>query len=256
MTGRTRLSGASERAKSPMIVHSSAAGTLRGCVALAVSALLAALVLLLGCGSARYQYVTNKDAGTFLKIPSSWQHQPMPGPAFVGIDARNISPEAARTLASREWVVGIDAASRFDDKNLLLPDAAQPKGFVQVRQLLPEEAATLSTNDLRNQLVSIDQEIQAQEVAVRQDPQRARLAPEFLLLVDDPVHQGGGVHGVHLVYQLHLGTGLVTVDQTSLLDRDQTRLYQLVFACSSWCYDRHRAEIQKVQTSFTIKPIT
>ncbi|WP_239310042.1 MULTISPECIES: hypothetical protein [unclassified Frankia] len=230
--------------------------TLRGRVALVVPALLAAVVLLAGCGSARYQYVTNKDAGTFLKIPSAWQHQLMPGPAFIGIDTRNVSPEAARTLATREWVVGIDAAPKFDDRNLLLPDAADPKGFVQVRQLLPEEAATLSTNDLRNQLVSIDQEIQAQEEAVRQNPERARLEPEFLLLAEDLVHREGGVHGLHLVYQLHLGTGLVTVDQTSLLDRDQTRLYQLVFACSSWCYDRHRVEIQKVQTSFTIKPIT
>ncbi|WP_131747832.1 hypothetical protein [Frankia sp. Cppng1_Ct_nod] len=229
---------------------------LRERVLAVVSVLLAALLLLAGCGSARYQYVTNKGAGTFLKIPTSWRHQVLFGPAYIGIDARNVSPEAARVLASREWLVGIDAAAKFDDKNLLLPDATQPKGFVQVRQLLPEEAATLSTNDLRNLFVSIDQEEQAQVEAVRTDPQGARLAPHFLLFADEVVHKGGGVHGVHLVYQLRLNNGLVTFDQTSLLDQDQTVLYQLVFACSSWCYAEHGAEIQKVQTSFTIKPIT
>ncbi|SBW27282.1 hypothetical protein FDG2_5253 [Candidatus Protofrankia californiensis] len=230
--------------------------TLRGRVMPAVPALLAAVVLLVGCGSARYEYVTNKDAGTFLKIPSAWQQHPMLGPAFVGIDARNVSPEAARLLASREWVVGIDAAAKFDDKNLLLPDAPEPKGFVQVRQLLPEEAATLSTNDLRNLLVSIEDAEQEQAEQVRQDPEGARLSPHFLLLTDESVHKEGGVHGVHLVYQLRVDTGLVTIDQTSLFDQDQTMLYQLVFACSSWCYDQHGAQIHQVQTSFTIKPIT
>ncbi len=221
-----------------------------------VSALLAAIVVLAGCGSGRYEYVTNKGAGTFLKIPSSWQHQPMLGPAFVGIDARNVSPDAARVLASREWVVGIDAAAKFDDKNLLLPDAPEPKGFVQVRQLLPEEAATLSTNDLRNLLISIDDAEREQTEEIRRDPEGARLAPHFLLLTDEAVRKDGGVHGVHLIYQLRVDTGLVTIDQTSLFDRDQTMLYQLVFACSAWCYDKHGAQINQVQTSFTIKPIT
>ncbi|WP_374121966.1 hypothetical protein [Frankia sp. AiPa1] len=215
----------------------------------------AAVVLLAGgCGSPSYQYVTNKKDGAYLRVPNSWDHQEMPGPALFGIDARNVSPEMLQGLMSREWVVGIDAGARFDATRLLVPDAVQPKGFVQVRHLLPEEANAVSTNDLRNFVLSVDDAQAAQEQAVRQDPYGARLSPSFLLLTDEVVHKKAGVHGVHLVYQVKTDAGLVTIDQTSLLDSGQTMLYQLILACSSLCYAQHGAQISDVARSFTIEP--
>ncbi|MEX5633225.1 hypothetical protein [Parafrankia sp. FMc2] len=214
-------------------------------------ALLAAVV---GCGSPSYQYVTNKKDGAFLKVPAGWTHQEMPGPALFGIDARTVSPEMLRGLMSREWVVGLDAAEKFDETSLFVPDAPLPKGFVQVRHLLPEEARAVSTNDLRNFVVSVDDAVAAQEEAVRRDPYGARMAPNFLLLADEAVAQDEGVHGVHLVYQVATAAGLVTIDQTSLLDQNQTVLYQLVLACSALCYAQHGGQIGEVTGSFTIKP--
>jgi len=222
-----------------------------------LTALLAASVLLfsvVSCGSSGYEYVTNKDDGAFLKIPREWNHQEMPGPALFGIDARTVSPEMLRGLMSREWVVGIDAAETFDETSLFVPDAPVPKGFVQVRHLLPEEANAISTNDLRNFVVSIDEAVAAQEEAVRRDPYGARLSPSFLLLADERVQQDSGVHGVHLIYQVATTAGLVTIDQTSLLDQNQTVLYQLVLACSALCYAQHGEQINEVTSSFTIKP--
>ncbi|EIV96048.1 hypothetical protein FraQA3DRAFT_5909 [Frankia sp. QA3] len=213
-----------------------------------------AVLLVGGCGSPSYEYVTNKKDGAFLRVPNEWNHQEMPGPALFGIDARNVSPEMLRGLMSREWVVGIDAAQRFDDSRLLVPDATLPKGFAQVRHLLPEEANAVSTNDLRNFVLSVDDAVAAQEKAVRQDPYGARLTPDFLLLADEVVHKKDGVHGVHLVYQVQTDAGLVTIDQTSLLDNGQTVLYQLILACSSLCYAQHADQIGDVAKSFTIEP--
>ena len=180
----------------------------------------------------------------------------MTGPALFGIDARDVSPEALRDLAEREWLVGIDGGTSFDTTALVVPDAGRPKGFVQVRSLLPEEAAAISTNDLRNLFIDVEAAEAAQREANRTDPYGSRLAPAFDLLVDEASRRDGGVHGVHLVYQLATEQGLVTVDQTSLLDQDQTVLYQLVLACAASCYDAYAAEVAEVRTSFTIMPTT
>ncbi|WP_235497657.1 MULTISPECIES: hypothetical protein [unclassified Frankia] len=227
---------------------------LRSGPVLVIAAVVALLAGAAGCGSPSYQYVTNKKDGAFLKVPAGWTHQEMPGPALFGIDARNVSPEMLRTLMSREWVVGLDASEKFDETSLFVPDAALPKGFVQVRHLLPEEARSVSTNDLRNFVVTVDDAVAAQEEAVRRDPYGARLAPSFLLLRDESVSRDAGVHGVHLIYQVATAAGLVTIDQTSLLDQNQTVLYQLVLACSALCYAQHGVQISEVTGSFTIKP--
>jgi hypothetical protein len=225
----------------------------RGAVVPLVLAAVIALVST-GCGSPRYEYVTDKKAGVFLKVPNGWNHQQLSTPVLLGIDARNVSPEMYAALSQREWVTGIDAARTFDQTRLLAPDGPVPKGFVQVRTLLPEEANAMSTNDLRDLVLSIDDAQAAQAQAIKRDPMGARLAPAFQLLVDESVKRDGGVHGVHLVYQISTATGLVTFDQTSLLDRDQTMLYQLVLACSALCYVEHGSDIDVVQSSFTIKP--
>jgi hypothetical protein len=215
---------------------------------------VAVAVGLTGCGKPDYTYVTNADSGTYLRIPTDWHAQPMPGPAQFGIDARDISPGANRDLAEREWLVGIDAGPTFDDSALVVPDATRPKGFVQVRTLLPEEAADVSTNDLRNLFVDVEAAVAEQREAVRGNPYGARLAPGFELLVDDVDRLPDGVHGVHLVYQFATVQGLVTVDQTSLLDQDQTVLYQLVLACTAQCYDDWAADVERVRSSFTVVP--
>jgi hypothetical protein len=228
--------------------------TVRVCVAATLPAVLGLVLVLAGCGSSSYDYVTNKKAGTFLKVPKDWSNFRQLGPVFVGIDAKQLSPEAASALASREWVVGLDANTPPDQKRLLVADSGEPKGFVQVRELLPEEAEQLSTADLRNQIIDLTAAEQAQQQAVTKDPQAARIAPQFLLLSNEDVHKAAGIHGVHMVYQVRTEAGLATVDQTSLLDRDQTRLYQLIIACTARCYATKRGDVERVQSSFTIKP--
>ncbi|WP_311446581.1 hypothetical protein [Frankia nepalensis] len=200
--------------------------------------------------------MTNKSAGVYAKLPDGWSQVQIQDPQLLGIDAREMSPDMYIALSQRQWMTKLDASGSTEPTSALAPDAQLPNGFLQVRQLLPEEANTISTNSLRDLLVSVDAAVAAQEEAIRQDPINARLRPAFLLLVDEVVKKDGGVHGVHLVYQVATTAGLATIDQTSLLDRDQTVLYQLVLTCTAWCYLQNRPDVSEVLNSFTIKPAT
>jgi hypothetical protein len=198
--------------------------------------------------------VTNKAAGVYVKVPDGWSHVQIQDPQLLGIDARQMSPDMYVALSQREWMTKLDASGSTQPTSALAPDSAQPNGFLQVRQLLPEEAKTISTDSLRNLLVSIDDAEAAQEAAVKQDPVGARLKPAFLLLADETVKKANGVHGVHLIYQLSTAAGLAEIDQTSLLDQDQTVLYQLVITCTALCYAQNSPAVDKMLNSFTIKP--
>ena len=223
----------------------------------AVAGALAGLLLLVSaCGNASNKYVVNKSAGVYVKVPESWSHVRIQDPSLLGIDSRQLSPDEYLALASREWMTTLDASGNRKPTTALAPDADVPNGFLQVRQLLPEEAKTISTDSLRNLLVSVDDAQAAEVEAVAKDPVNARLKPAFLLLTDDTVKKADGVHGVHLVYQLSTAAGLATIDQTSLLDRDQTVLYQLVLTCTALCYFQYTSAVARVTSSFTIKSTT
>lgn len=189
-------------------------------------AVVGVLVLTSACSSASNKYVTNKAAGVYVKVPEGWSHVQIQDPQLLGIDARQMSPDMYVALSQREWMTKLDASGSTQPTSALAPDSQQPNGFLQVRQLLPEEAKTISTDSLRNLLVSVDDAQAAQDAAIKQDPIGARLHPAFLLLADETVKKADGVHGVHLIYQLSTSAGLAEIDQTSLLDQNQTVLYQ------------------------------
>lgn len=217
-------------------------------------AVVGVLLLTSACGSASNKYVTNKSAGVYVKVPEGWSHVQIHDPQLLGIDARQMSPDMYVALSQREWMTKLDASGSTKPTTALSPDAEQPNGFLQVRTLLPEEAKTISTDSLRNLLVSIDDAEATQEAAIKKDPVGARLSPAFLLLADETVRKPNGVHGVHLVYQLSTAAGLAEIDQTSLLDQNQTVLYQLVLTCTALCFAQNSPAVVKVQNSFTIKP--
>jgi hypothetical protein len=207
------------------------------------------------CGSASDKYVTNKPAGVYVKLPDGWSQARVQEPLLIGLDARELSPEMYAVLRQIDWLTGIDASGN-EKPDVFNPAAEQPNGFVQVRQLLPEEAKSISTNNLRDLVVPIDESQAAQDELVRKDPVSARLKPAFLLILEESVKKSNGVHGVHLVYQLSTSTGLVTFDQTSLLDSQQTVLYQLVMTCTALCYAQYGSSVSSVQRSFTVNPAT
>lgn len=217
-------------------------------------AVVGVLVLTSACSSASNKYVTNKAAGVYVKVPEGWSHVQIQDPQLLGIDARQMSPDMYVALSQREWMTKLDASGSTQPTSALAPDSQQPNGFLQVRQLLPEEAKTISTDSLRNLLVSVDDAQAAQDAAIKQDPIGARLHPAFLLLADETVKKADGVHGVHLIYQLSTSAGLAEIDQTSLLDQNQTVLYQLVITCTALCYAQNSPAVDKVLSSFTIKP--
>jgi len=219
----------------------------------AAAAVAGVLLMTSACGSATDKYVTNKSAGVYVKLPDGWSQARVQEPLLIGLDARELSPEMYSLLRQIDWLTSIDASGN-EKPNVLNPAAEAPNGIVQVRQLLPEEAKGISTNDLRDLVVSIDQSQAAQDQLVQQDPVNARLKPAFLLILDEQVKKANGVHGVHLIYQISTSAGLVTFDQTSLLDSQQTVLYQLVLTCTALCYAQYSPSVTSVQHSFTVNP--
>ena len=59
----------------------------------------------------------------------------------------------------------------------------------------------------------------------------------------------------HLVrYELTMADGgVMTIDQTMLLDQATTKLYALIVSCSSICYERNSGDIKKVVDSWTVR---
>jgi hypothetical protein len=51
-----------------------------------------------------------------------------------------------------------------------------------------------------------------------------------------------------------LSPDYVTVNQTSLVDPDTSRIYYIVLLCSAECYDRNRSAIESIVDSWTVLP--
>ena len=69
----------------------------------------------------------------------------------------------------------------------------------------------------------------------------------------DPVTFDGGFHGNHLVARMPKGKASVTVNQIAVLDQDTSKVYALVVACSTACYNRQQSKIEKIVDSWTVK---
>ena len=64
----------------------------------------------------------------------------------------------------------------------------------------------------------------------------------------------GGFHGSHLVANLTMSDGgVMTIDQTLLLDQATTKLYALIVSCSSVCYEQNSEDIKQVVDSWTVR---
>jgi hypothetical protein len=47
--------------------------------------------------------------------------------------------------------------------------------------------------------------------------------------------------------------GVITIDQTVLLDQATTKVYVLIVSCSSVCYEQNSKQIKQVVDSWTVR---
>jgi hypothetical protein len=212
--------------------------------ALLVTAVLAVMTLLAGCGAPQYTYVTNSADRTYVKMPTTWR--PIDKKALD--DAIGLDP----TLTDQErglWLEGYDADSAPSPLHLFGPSASAPAAFVSVQQIPESARGQFSLDKLRDLFYPVSP---AARQAAEMDPTSG--LTDFALISDNVLTPGHGLHGVHSVFRYKMGDGpLQMIDQTAYLNDDASKLYMFFVRCSTECYQQRQSEIGNVVSSFTVR---
>lgn len=181
------------------------------------------------CGGTGYRYVESRSNGAYFKIPEEWH--------LLGRDDI-LEPNSAAAKVI-PFITAFDGAPQPSGEHDL--DSDHPFGLAQVRLLTDAESDSFSLASLRNQLVKIDEIIDADESKVD-----LLAAPEAITLSD-------GTRGSRLVYTVHADTRSFSVDQTGLVDPTTRKVYFFIIGCEASCFQANRATITEIADSWTIK---
>jgi hypothetical protein len=201
-----------------------------------------ALVLgLTGCGESSKLYPASKSEGVFFSVPTNWKA--LSTASLNKYEKESTEPEGAARQALVKWQIAyttnkkLKAAEVF---NLTAP--TKPLAFARVRDLENSEINSVSYNTLRDVIVPVTQIIEGD------DPS----APDFQILVDQEVVQKGA-RGVQTVYSFSIDGKEQTINQTSLMANDRTKLYIFVVRCTTECYNKNKKKIEEIVSSFTVE---
>ena len=201
--------------------------------------LVLATAFLTACGAfeqSGYQFVRNPSTGTYLKVPDDWTvhgHRDVTG--FLD----RIGKTPAGFSQSVPFVTTFGASDELVEYPFD-PLGTRPAGIVQVRLLAPQERDEISFATMRDELVSIEEGLEAGQVEV---------------LSREEVRRGDDARGERLRYVItdpETGEQFV-IDQTTLLDERTEKLYLLAVGCQALCFDRNEDEIDEVVSSLIIK---
>ena len=194
---------------------------------------VAAAALLAACGLERsgYQFVRSPSTGTYLKVPSDWK-------VFDQEAVEADQPQEERPGADVRFLSVLDGDASPSLRHDLANDA--PLGIVRVRDLPPEERDVTSFATAREDFFPQLNALVSNKLA------RVRSSEEVVR---------AGAHGQRIVFTVPDDESgeMLTVDQTTLVDRRAGRIYLLVVACTTACYERNQGDIDAVATSLTIK---
>lgn len=223
----------------------------------AVTGVVVGVLLLAACAPPKFRYVHSSDRTTYLKVPRQWAV--FDEQDLLDLDARVAEARGRpQTAADRqiadliEWRMGFDADPRPSVVHLL-GDGRAPAVQVTVRRLLADERDKFNMASLRNSVVPYDQLVDEYLQIVQSDPDRLK-NPDFRPLRPPETLNLKGMRGVRLVYNLRLSRGTVyTIDQTSIVDGETTKLHQLLVIAPADDYVAMRGTLQEIVDSFTVK---
>ncbi len=109
-------------------------------------ALLTAVLALTACGS-DYQYVSNRDAGAYFKVPESWEVYETDD--LLRVEDGGMSDDEVDDRSESLWVRGFDAAEEPAPDHVLDATATSPRGYAEVRLLSASERDALDYSELR-----------------------------------------------------------------------------------------------------------
>ena len=198
-------------------------------------AALAAAALVAGIGASGcveasgFQYVSNRSAGAFVRMPEDWEV----------FDDREVR-EAFGDLESHEWVVAFDAnpKPKIDRFATLDADSPHPSGMVQVIHLDEERRDSFAIEELRSALVDV--EAGADDGSVTD------------LEVDDVSPKGFEGERVRFTYVKPDGSRY-RIAQTGLVDADLSTVYLFAVGCEEQCFAKHQSEIDELVTSWKVR---
>lgn len=210
---------------------------------LLTAVVVGAAVLLAACGQTSYTYVKNSGDKTYLKLPRSWEV----------LDAKpQVAP--SDTLPA-PWQQVFDAAEPASLEHTTVYDTDQVTGRLTVFYVGAGEADSLSTEGLRTAISPL----KADPISLTDEANAAKGR-----LLDFKIEaRKGGLRGSRVVYELVDSTGSQFVlDQTSLIDPkpytnpkgngSMFKIYALSLHCKTACYEKSKAEINDVVTSWTV----
>jgi hypothetical protein len=242
----------------------------------AVAAVISVSFLLGGCASSGaagggYDYMRNANERTAFRLPQGWTTYDE-----ATVLGQSGAPQGDVADPIR-WLVGIDGDPAPSVSHVLNGDDVStdyPQGIAMVQDLSFAERDDMSVKALRNYIFPVDQLIQDDNNAV-------------VVSYDDEVLDGG-LRGVHMVVSFReavlaaarqaaadpsapsidsdvlqrsllggggtavLTPGFVEFDQYTVVDQSTHKLYLMILACTSECYQRNRATIEDTVNSWTV----
>jgi len=189
------------------------------------------------CSSTGYHYVKNSDDRTYFKVPDAWKL--FDEEQVLKAYAKDLSPRQRAAERDTSWQVVFDASPKPSLEHLGDPKAKHPNGIAVVRELSFDDADSLSLGSLRNLFYDVDNAVQNQMGEI---------------IAYEPLELDGGFHGFHLVADVDIQNGgVVTLDQTTLVDQATSKVYTLLVTCDSNCYDDNVDQIERVVDSWTVR---
>ena len=206
----------------------------------AVAPLAVVAVLLAACGTTGINYVRSGDvagseAQLFIKVPRGWEL--FDEEEFLRRQADGLSEEQIELLRDRQWLVVFDADP---DPSIdhLAPDAENPAGFAQIRQLSSTESDYTAE--------SLDSEVFPYS--------ELRFQDGFELIGKEPLEDlPAELEGSKLSYAFELEGTPVRVTQLGALDQENRVIYLTVVACKQTCYEEQREGIEQLIASWTVE---
>ncbi|WP_068924560.1 hypothetical protein [Planobispora rosea] len=202
-----------------------------------------------GCGNPEFTYVNLHDGEIYFKVPASWRQVDQKALQEF-FEPGDPASAMAQIRKERMALAAYDAHAEPSVSHFYgLGTQDEPFVFVRTTALFPTERDAISLNSMRDAFLPFTADRRRQLEQLPGYPLSA-----FEPLIDEVVHPGDGVRGVHVRFNYAIrGARTQTFDVTSYLAADGQRVSTMMIRCSAECYRKRAQELDKISKSFTIK---
>ena len=205
------------------------------------ASLVCALLALTGCSQSQI-YAADKASGVYVAIKNGWHK--ISSKALTKAESKSTAQGAADRLANVVWQEAYSTSGKTKALNALSLDPTEGAVvYIRVRDLNYDDMNSISYNSLRDLIVPLTTWLG--------DPAKAN---EKFVLHDDVERVEKVARGVRTTFTFGGPLGITqTIDQTSLVSDDHTRIYILIIRATTKYFKKHVKELQAIGDSFTVR---